>query len=221
MTASRQFQTIGGLLVILSLVALPGCTDSDAHPESIRAAYGAYHSAVDSGDGASASNSITQGTLDYFGDVARLTRAGTREQIQARPLVDQALILSQRMLKSPEELKALDARIAFRNYVESMGEPVEKSSRYLSRFEFEGDRASAIEIINGTKTPSRVEFIRENEGWKYDLQPIIRAGEKQIRSLKKQDFADLSDDQFLQKLLREQLGKDVPETIWNPQVIDE
>lgn len=200
------------LLVCLSTVAAnaaPG--DADA----IRKVFLAYRGSILAGDGPSAAALLSRSTYDYYDAVRRLALTGDARTVQNRPLSDQVQILLYRLRVPREKLDSLSplGLIAYSIDQGWIGkESVEKIQP--GPVVVRGDTALVHVVVDGEDRGPGFRFDREDDGWRLDLVPVMRATDRSLRMAVERE--NMGESDFILAVVERALDREVGIEAWIP-----
>jgi hypothetical protein len=152
----------------------------DEDRRQIRSAFLAYRTAALSGDGATAAALLSSMTANHLGWMRDLALHGTLDELALHPTVNQLLVLRLRQFVPVEELRAMSGEqvLAFALSRGWLGRDVVANVE-LGKIEVHGDGADAELIVSGQPHEWRHLFLRENDGWRFELMQAFGVAESE------------------------------------------
>lgn len=206
-------------VAVSALFAFQGAPERSAEQiekDRVYFSFNTFKKAVSNHRGQNAVAMLCESTLDYFDRVRELALYGTKEELDAQPLINRMQILTFRHRVSADQLQtmptpellahAFDQGWMMRNVMRHMGigaVSVDGSRAF-------GDVRAAGEPVKGKK----LLFCKESDKWRFDLLMIIDHSGEQLEGLVR--YQDQEENELLMALLTRTSRVIVPETIWNP-----
>jgi hypothetical protein len=158
----------------VSTVATSSVLDPPSADAAVRSTFERYRQAMLAADGAAVPPLVSPGTIDYYGEMARLAAHGGRDEIGARPIADRLTIARLRVIRSHDQLAALDGAGLLRLGVdEGFIDAASVRDIQLGDIRFDGARADAQLIIGNEPGPVTFSFVRAGSEWLFDLVPTL------------------------------------------------
>lgn len=181
---------------------------------AVRATFESYRRALTSKDGQAAAALVSDGTIDYYAQLAVIAGTAGPEEIAARPLVDRLTIALLRVKRPAAELASLDGRELFAYGVEA-GLFAESSlaDNALGTVRTAGDRAFAQVVVRGRPSPFDYEYVRERGTWLFDVVPTLRATNPLLQQTATR--ANLTEDEFVFQVVGSAAGRRIDASIFN------
>jgi len=173
---------LGGLLFILS-----GCSPSlEEDSAALRKVFDDYRQAIASKrvDDAAALFSIR--SLDSLEKIRELALYATPAELEQRELVEQMLTLVLRVNSDGVNIDTLPPQKLLALLIESglVGAELDSKSK-LDAIVIEGDQATANHIKYTRPVREGMRFVRDPEGWRQDLKPVLERMNTDIGQLGK------------------------------------
>lgn len=189
----------------------------DEAKREIPEVYESYVQALLSSNGNAAIPLVTQGTLDYYGEMRDLALYASEEKVRALPWVDKAVVLRLRHEINPMVLKNMTSKELFALGIsEGWTDPRGMQGTVIRDVEINNRVGYGIAYKNKQKIPLR--FKKESEKWKFDAIYLIRtiglAADEQVKKLAEQN--DMTLDELTIQLTEGASGKPVTENLWVP-----
>ncbi len=205
--------------VLTVLLSLAGCDARAADKEEISAIYDQLDQCNNNKDGTGVLTVFTKASFPRYEPLIKIALDGTPEQVRALPPTDRTEVLRMRLRATRAELAGLNGmeytRFATGRgwYVSPDGGQVQST---LTRFRFNktATEATAELVSDGERSGMRFRFIKEDDYWKYDEPFAIELYDRDLRRAARDE--GVSEEQFILDLLEEEIGKEVPATVWEP-----
>lgn len=183
--------------------------------QGVSACFEAYKGAILAQEGEAAVEHLSQSTIDEFQNYVNLALTAEREELEALSFINRMQVVLMRHRIPVETLRDLTGRSAIvyavdRDWIGKNG--VIRTE--LGEVSTHDDRATAEVIIGGQKAPTRFQFRREKEAWKFDLLSVLRDGNTAMKQAAEQ--AGMDEDEFLFTITESVSGKKIDESIWAP-----
>lgn len=210
---ARVTTFVATLCVLCVLVA--GCSKDES--AAVEQAFEEYKAAIVAGDGAKAVSRVTQSTVDYYGNLKRLTLEAGADEIRALSFTDKASIGLMRALMDLSYLRQLTPEQVFMYAVQEkwIGEGAMIQGTTIEGIRIDGERADAAYVASGRTSPFRFEFMKESGMWKVDLTSLIAGVDQMFRKQMASGGGALSEEQLVLSLLNARTGKKLGPEIWN------
>ncbi len=181
----------------------------------MHAAFTAYRKAVLTGNGDDAARLLSASTHGYYDLVRRLALYADANTVRSLSLMNQMQVLTFRARVPAEQLEAQDSAALIAHAV-SEGWIGKNSVRTLvpGEVQRDGDQAILLTEIEGYKRGPSFRFAREEERWKLDLVPAMKAGNVAFVTTAKQ--RGISQQAFLRAQMKQVLGHELREENWTP-----
>lgn len=218
------------LFILITCLALLGCENSDSadaeatappkptleqDQQAVKDVFEAYRFALVHGDGDTAANNVSTGTIAQYEKRLELALTATKEQLQNEKLSDRlsALMLRHRMM--PHKLREMDGRSIFAHAVDYgwIGrEVVEKWN--VRSVAVDGDRAAAQAGVDDSEGTRLFHFLRENGSWKLNLLATSQQTDLVLASQARE--IGITNDELLFRILAGTTGRPPSDSIWEP-----
>lgn len=187
-------------------IAAPGAADQAG------SAFTAYKEALVAGNHAAAAKLVGSGTTAYYERAARRALDAPESEVRALGLVDRLTVLTLRVWMPREDLETLDGRHIVRRGLELNLIP-DVRGMDLGLIAAAGGQAAAEMYAGPRKLPFKMNFIREEGGWRLELDEVRDAAEPALR----QYIAGSGrpEDDALLDILRNG-GAEVDASVWQP-----
>lgn len=193
-----------------------------AHPaaaepvDDVKESFVAYKSAILEADGEAAAGVVTQGSRDYFRNLAdqalTLDRAGLHEIHLSDRLY--ALLLRHNLDRGTLQDMSGGDVVSYavdNGWIGRNG----ASQLRLGDYKVEGDRASGTILRpDGVKSSFKMEFVREGGRWLLDLVALMNLTRTAFEYAVQQ--SGLSEDEFVLLMLEQGTGRKPGPEIWSP-----
>ena len=180
---------------------------------SVRQVFDRYKAAILSSDGAAAVQLVTRGSLDHYERLRVMAMEAGPDEIRRSSISDRMMIGMLRLRVSRDTLAGMSGRDLCRHAVEQgwIGREGTLSSD-IGEIHVSGDEAAAVAVVNGSPTPLRFRFLKEDASWKFDLAALIRVVDATLPQVARQ--AGMSEDEFILESLELATGQPVTEEVW-------
>ncbi|MEB3281396.1 MAG: hypothetical protein VKK42_20980 [Lyngbya sp.] len=204
--------------LLLNLAIASGSVADDTN--TIEQVFADYKSAILASSGDRAVDKLSQSTIDYYGEMRQLAVCESAETVKAESMVNRVQILSMRFRVPTETLVELSDREVV-VYSVDRGWIGKESVMKLDVGEvtIEGEEAQAEVVSNGEPTGIKFRFVKETEGWKFDLLSTIELTNQAFEQLA--EVQGLKQDEFIFAVLEILEGRTPTEDIWNPVAPDD
>ncbi|MDY7021274.1 MAG: hypothetical protein SWJ54_07915 [Cyanobacteriota bacterium] len=204
--------------LLLSLAIAQWAIADDAN--TVQQVFADYKSAILTSSGDRAVDKLSQSTIDYYGEMRKLAVCESAETVKAESMVNRVQILSMRFRVPTETLVELSDREVV-VYAVDRGWIGEESVMKLDVAEvtIEGEEALAEVVRNGEPTGIQFRFVKETEGWKFDLLSTIELTNQTFEQLA--EVQGLKPDEFIFAVLEILEGRTPTKDIWNPVAPDD
>ena len=197
----------------------PACSSAEG-PEhaAVRAAFGAYRTALAARDGDAAAALVTPDAHVYYGELVALARHADAPALGRERLVDRLGALCLRAAFDREALARFDGRAALAAAVRAGFPGVEGQGGAptlgLGPLTVEGDAAHAPLTLDGAEAPVSVQFSRVAGQWRLSLASLLTAVDDQLDGLPRQLGQPV--DRWLEAAVSEAVGRPVGPELWTP-----
>lgn len=168
-------------------------------------------------NGAQVVNLFTAETFEHYDRLIKLGLDGTPQQVRSLPPLDKMEVLRMRMRSTRSELSKMTGR-QYAEYATSAGwyqtPPEDQVQIRLIRFRFSGNNATAEAQLDRWKTGARMRFEKQDGVWKMDEPSSMAAWDAVYRDLAADE--GMTVDEFLFEWLEDEIGRPVPESVWQP-----
>ena len=180
---------------------------------SVREVFDRYKRAILSSDGAAAVQLVTRGSLDHYERLRVMAMEAGPDEIRRSSISDRMMIGMLRLRLSRGTLAGMSGRDLCRHAVEQgwIGREGTLSSD-IGEVHVSGTEAAAVAVVNGSPTPLRFQFLKEDGNWKFDLAALIRVVDATLPQVARQ--AGMSEDEFILESLELATGQPVTEAVW-------
>ena len=204
--------------LLLNLAIAPGSVADDTN--TVQQVFADYKSAILASSGDRAVDKLSQSTIDYYGEMRKLAVCESAETVKAESMVNRIQILSMRFRVPTETLVELSDREVV-VYSVDQGWIGKGSVMKLDVGEvtIEGEEAQAEVVSNGEPTGIKFRFVKETEGWKFDLLSTIELTNQAFEQLA--EVQGLKQDEFIFAVLEILESRTPTEDIWNPVAPDD
>ena len=184
--------------------------------KQVKQAFGEYRLALVDGDGKSAADRVSSGSIDLYGQYRELSLGGSEETIKGLSMINRLQVLLVRHRVPLESLKAMDGRGLFVYAVDNgwIGKKVVRIR--LAEITALGRRATAKVTDLGKPTGDINHFIKEADGWKVDLLPTMKGADQLFQRLAKK--SGQSENEYIISVITSLSGRQVTDMIWQPPV---
>lgn len=197
----------------VSTVATSTVLDADADA-AVRSNFEQYRAALLAADGAAVPALVSPATIDYYSELARLAAYGGPTEIAARPIADRLTIARLRVIRTHDELVALDGPGLLRLGVdEGLIDSASVRDIQLGDIRVDGERAAAQLVIAGEPSPVDFEFVQAGPEWKFDLAPTLVMASDVFGSQAAE--SGLGEDEFIFQIVELATGTPVDSTIFD------
>lgn len=199
-------------LILVGALGAPGCGRSVEEEAAVRALFASYREAAAAGDGDAAWALLASSTQARWDAYAEAARSAGPDTLRAAPTIDRFLILSARLTVPTAELATLTGQALFaRGARDGTLRRTAMRDAELGVITFSGDEASAELVSNGLRAVL-LTFVREDDGWRWDLDSVLTAAGLAIEEESRQ--GGLSVDQLLFTTLSVTAGRPIDESIY-------
>lgn len=201
------------LALLAAGVLASACAGGDE--KQIRSGFAAYRQALLDKSGARAVPHLDRGTIAYYDRLRSLALTAPESDVRALPLLDRLGVLRLRHTYPPTSLRSAsgtDLLVLAVNEGFIGKESVEKAE--LGRIEVSGSEAKAQVTSSGQPTTASLRFVRESEGWRLDLMPLMAEGSRALEAQARR--AGAPEDDVLLMVLERLSGRRPDASIWQP-----
>ena len=199
-------------IVLVAVLMFCGCGNSGER--GVRACFKKYQSALLKKDGKAAGASVTQNTIDYYGDVLSHVLNGSEADVNGLGLAKRMLVLQVRHSATAEELQPLSPSEFFGFMMNLDAGSGNASDVELGKISLSGNVATASVSLNGTPTPATYSFLREGENWRIDLVPQLERTEQLMEASMR--GKPIAENDYMILALEKLSGRKVSADIWKP-----
>jgi hypothetical protein len=213
--------------MLLASMALTACDSGKPEPEETPASapegtadvnvmFAQYLGALADEDPTAAAEHLGAGTLTYFENVRKLALRGTKEDLEARPLVERLSAIALRFLTPPDRIKEFTSRevAVFALGVGLIGKGGDPEQQ-LVRLTEQGEVLVGVATIRGEMAQFRYTFLQEDDGtWKVELLDSLREANESYRQI----VANLgvTEEEYILDAIERQAQVRPEDSIWIP-----
>ena len=205
------------LLAAASASAAPITLPEAPEAAAVKRGFAEYKAALKQRDGARAVATVSGNSFRYYDRIRELALSAPREELALFEGTERMLVLALRQQAplellvngTPEEL------VAHAVTMEAMTDTGIARTE-LGEIRREGDLARGWIIVDGTATQGVLQFAREGDRWKFDLEFAMKSSAGLIAAIAKQSA--LSEDEVILKLLAQGTQQPIGPEIWQPPV---
>ncbi|MEO3430094.1 hypothetical protein AAFN88_14635 [Pelagibius sp. CAU 1746] len=202
--------------LIVAFLLLAAAPVEAAPQDNVSATFAAYQAALLATDGEKAAEIVTQGSRDLYRHYANQALTLDHAALNRVHIADRLTILLLRHSVERERLMQMSGGDIIAYAVEQGWISKEGTAGIrLGNFQVAGDLATgALLRTDGSETPYRVEFLKEDGDWHLNLKKMLEFARIGIEYAVQQ--AGMSEDEFILTLLEYSTGKKPGPEIWNP-----
>lgn len=191
------------LVFVSALFVLPSVSlaDDAQQVKDVRSAFENYRKAVLNDRGDKAAELVTQGTLDYYGEMKHVALTAPAREVKSLAAGEKFFVIRLRLAIPREQLTLLSAKELFSYSVKSgwIGKDGVRNMK-LGKISVSDTFAAGEYSSRGKKSPIKFQFRKESETWKLDLLPLAKLSSELFDYLAKQQ--GLSQNEFVFRLLK-------------------
>jgi hypothetical protein len=205
------------LLVAASTSSAPITLAESPEASAVKRGFAEYKAALKQHDGMRAAAAVSRNSFDYYDRMRKLALSATRDELARLEGTERMLVLALR-LQAPLELlenatpEELVAHAVSTEVITDTG----VARTELGEVRAEGELARGWIIVDGTPTQGVLQFAREGDRWKFDLEFAMQSSAGLISAIAMQ--SGLSEDEVILKLLEQGAQQPVGSEIWRPPV---
>ena len=209
--------TVRVMAVLLALVAAGlGPTAAGDERGAVKKAYRSYRETIMKDLGEISLRYVCGTTLDYFGELRDLALYARKDELTARPLIDQLQALQFRLMVPPDDLQAMSSSELFAHAVDNgwvLKNSVKQSA--LGGIMVTDGRAAAAIMMAGKPAGGKFHFCNEDGDWKFDLLTVIEHSGTQLEGVARHQ--GVSGEKMVLRVLAGATGEEVPSKVWKPR----
>lgn len=194
--------------------------ENNTQPEDqeIHQSFNKYKQALEDKDGSTASNLITQDSIQIYEYYRQAALSGKQEDILQVPLIHQATILILRGSIPSEALIKMSGKNIYAECINN-GFVANKWTDIMSIINIETiDPKTAILTIGVKDQPgTELAMIKEGNIWKISIKELLVQSDEIIEKMLKEK--GIPPKTYLKGVVESQLGKDAFPKIWNPPAV--
>ena len=207
-----------GVRVLLAgtlLLSTPAFADEGTAATDVRQSFADYRAAILADEGDAATELVSSASVAYFAEMQRLALYASSEEVRSQSLVNQMQILTFRYRIDAEALRSMTPKKLFA-YTIDQGWTGKSGVLELELGLIEVTRDVAVAKVLKDGRPTRIEYryVRERDGWRWDMEPTLHSTNKGLKMLA--DQRETSEESLVLSLLESTYGSGVRPTIWNP-----
>ncbi len=203
------------ILVVVAVLLPGGCQPSDT-PEAaaVRTCFNDYLTAIGNKDGKAAVAIVDSRTVTYYDTILDHALKSKSDVVRGLPILDKTMVLMLRSRVPADELRKMDARAVFIHTVDEGWVATDRTIFDIGQIDVNGDRAFGQHLMRGQETPYKCRFVKEDGKWKIDITSLYSSGEAEFEKAIKE--SQMSEDDFLTRVLSMTAKKPVDASIWEP-----
>lgn len=205
-------------LVVVLLIALAGpvaAQTDGADALAVRDVFVQFRTAIAARDADAALAAVSTATTDHLGRILALAVEADSAEVAALPPSDRIEVLALRLRVPVGDLRALSGETVFAYTVRKGWYPPGLFAPHrIGEVEVSGDLAIGALLVDGAPTGSWVRFVRERDGWRYDLTDAFESFGRTLRRAVRDDGEDPL--ALTETLLENAYGAPVPASVWHP-----
>jgi hypothetical protein len=184
----------------------------------VQEAFDGYKKAILANDGAGAVKWVSQSTLDQYQKYVDLAKHAKQEELKSLSLIDKLVVFRIKLRIPDDQWKDLTGKKVFVYAVEHdwIGKQGVRVTR-IRDIDASGSEGSAQVVIREMKTPFRYRFVKEDDGWKFDLASSMDVLNQAFKSQLKQLGGGLTEEQLLFRMIESTRGKNYTKDVWEPR----
>ncbi|MBU6325403.1 MAG: hypothetical protein KJS92_07935 [Bacteroidetes bacterium] len=203
-------------LIVLGFtgICFPNALKAQDDEAQVKSCFSQYQEAIGSKNAAAALKLFSRNSFNYYDSVLRLARFADSQQLSAKGLMCQLLVLTLRVRVPHSEIRVMSGTTLLQYAINSgMIGNVGQTGTNLGEVRVNHDTAWAPLLVEGVETELQLRFIREHQ-WTLDLVHLVAAGERGMEQMLRE--ADVEPAAFIQMMLaRISEGKANAE-VWRP-----
>ena len=197
-------------------IAVPELPEA-AEAAEVRRGFAEYKAALKQRDGARAAAAVSGNSFRYYDRMRKLALSAPRDELVLLEGTERMLVLALRQQAplellvngTPEEL------VAYAVTTQAMTD-TSVARTELGEIRAEGDLARGWIVVDDKPMQGVLQFVREGDRWKFDLEFAMKASAGLIAAIAKQ--SGLPEDEVILKLLEQWMQQPVGPEIWRPPV---
>jgi hypothetical protein len=190
-----------------------GSTADEA--QMVRQVFEKYKQAVLSDNGEAAASLLSQGTIDYYGDMQQLAVCASPQEVRNQSMVNRMQVLLLRWRVPPDVLPQM-SELELVTYAVNQGWIGKSGVVTVDIGDVTVSDSVALAQVLKNDQPSRIkfQFLKESGAWKLDLQPLLQVSNLAFKELA--ILAEIEENEFIFRLLESVEGRQPTEQIWQP-----
>ena len=205
------------LLAIAPAAAAPITRPASPEAAAVARGFADYKAALKQRDGARAAVAVSSNSFRYYDRMRKLALSAPRAELAKLDGTERMLVLALRQQAplelltngTPEEL------VAYAVATEAITD-ISVARTELGEIRIEGDLARGWIVVDGKPTQGVLQFVREGDRWKFDLEFAMKSSAGLIAAIASQN--GVSEDAVILKLLEQGAQRSVGPEIWRPLV---
>ena len=197
-------------------IAVPELPEA-AEAAEVRRGFAEYKAALKQRDGARAAAAVSGNSFRYYDRMRKLALSAPRDELALLEGTERMLVLALRQQAplellvngTPEEL------VAYAVTTQAMTD-TSVARTELGEIRAEGDLARGWIVVDDKPMQSVLQFVREGDRWKFDLEFAMKSSAGLIAAIAKQ--SGLPEDEVILKLLEQGMQQPIGPEIWRPPV---
>jgi hypothetical protein len=184
----------------------------------VQETFDGYKKAILANDSAGAVKWVSQSTLDQYQKYVDLAKHAKREELKSLSLVDKLIVFRIKLQIPDDQWKDMTGKKVFIYAVNHdwIGKQGVRMTR-IRDIDVSGSEGSAQAVIREMRTPFRYHFVKEDDGWKFDLTSSMDVLNQAFKSQLEQLGRGLTEEQFLFRMIENTSGKNATKDIWEPR----
>jgi len=208
---------LASLLAAASTSAAPITVPASPEAAAVKRSFAEYKAALKQRDGARAVAAVSGNSFRYYDRMRKLALSAPRDELALLEGTERMLVLALRQ-QAPLDLLANgtpEELVAHAVTTEAITD-ISVARTELGEIRAEGDLARGWIVVDDKPTQGVLQFAREGDRWKFDLEFAMRSSAGLIAAIAKQ--SGLSEDEVILKLLEQGMQQPVGPEIWRPPV---
>ncbi|GJQ60010.1 MAG: hypothetical protein D8M57_17560 [Candidatus Scalindua sp. AMX11] len=208
-------------LIIVLCVLISNCTAEEPQKTTgdngVRGAFDNYRSSILNQDGSKAVKYVSKSTIEYYRKIMNATLTGKEEEVRGLSTIDKMMVI---LLRHRMKVKVLSKMTAENLFIHSVDKGwIGKDSVInsdIGEITESNNKATAVFINYGKKTPLKYQFVKEQEQWKLDLTAVMPISDEAFKQVI--ESSNLDEDEYIFKILESISGEKLSEDIWQPLI---